>query len=459
MDVSWDSKAWEPAAIKIMYDYSIPHPDYPNAQKTEDKKHSSTNIWRVEVAPILKIFDYYTFGIANSGADWNVALPGVKTKLGQKLRNLSQLGGQLLKKTSSYLRFFQELDAQCLDDFEQRRQMHDRYLEMAAAHEYRWWEEFNEGFFSRIKPYSDWLSTTLQLNGLLSHDFGDPAEILKFNNLLKENVADFEHMFARMEDFDNHFGGKKIERQLPGGTEFEVDFANSKVTIRPPKGHGEEVGPLYFATKVPTEPTRVLDEEQLLKTNRYRIRKLAVKPGTKSVTVPEMPLKSIHKLPLWLGAFGDTLSLAVGISQLGKELEKAKEFGEKIDVLGKTAGGVFSSVTYLSDAINYTFICTTKIPRIVSIANPASKAIQIFFNVKEGIHLLCSDESELASAMEKGDAFDSILLTTKGAVLFCSVVPGTIYFGAAVLGAIAFSEVLVPMAIGLAVGGIVIGMI
>jgi hypothetical protein len=457
VDVSWDSKAWEPAAIKIMYDYSIPHPDYPNPQKTEDKKHSSTNIWRVEVAPVLKIFDFYTFGIANSSADWNVALPGVKTKLGQKLRNLSQLGGQLLKKTSSYLRFFQELDAQCLDDFEQRRQMHDRYLEMAAAHEYRWWEEFNEGFFSRIKPYSDWLSTSSsKLADLLNHHFGQPEELLKFNNLLKENVTEFERMFAKMEDFDNHFGGKKIDRKLPDGTKFEVDFANNKVTIRPPAGEGEEVGPLFFTTRASTESTRVLDEDQLLKNNRYRVKKLPVKPGTKSVTVPELPLKKIHKLPVWLGAFGDSLSLAVGLSQLGKELEKANEVGEKIEVLGKTAGSVLSAMSSLTDAINFTFICTTKIPWILAKANPASKLIEVFFNVKEGFHLLYSDESEIASALEKGDVIDGVLLTTKGAVLWCSVVPGAVNFGVAILTTMALGEVLVPLAIGLAVGGIII---
>ena len=73
---------------------------------------------------------------------------------------------------------------------------------------------------------------------------------------------------------------------------------------------------------------------------------------TSRVVVKDIPLKKLHTVPLWLGAFGDTLALAMVISQLGKQPEKAENTTEKVYVLGKTAGGARSAVGSITDAIN-----------------------------------------------------------------------------------------------------------
>ena len=458
VDASNDSSAWQDAALQIASEYSIRHPDYPKAQDTADKRLARNNFWKVQVEPVLKIYDCYTFGFEHVGAAWYTRLEGVRLANERKLRTLKQLTSDLMRKRASYKRLLQELDAHFSDDFEQRRETHTRYLELAVASEYRWWDEFDSGFFAGIKPYTDWLSTnTSKINDLLTSYFGDPKGIVEFNNFLKENVNEFERMFKKMDEFDNHFGGKKVTRNFVDGTKFEVDFKNNKLRITTPKEGIEEIGPLYFVVKTTKEQTLVRQEKQILRKGRVRIKKVEMKSRTTMAIVPEMPFKKIHTVPLWLGAFGDTLALVVTISQLGNDLNKAEGITEQIDVLGKTAGGVFSAIGSVSDAINYTFVCTTKIPWLLRVANPISKGVELIYNFKEGYRLLTfGDESEIVAALERGDSCDAFLLTTKGIVLWCSIIPGTAVIISALLGLVAFTAVMTPLVVGLAFGAVIV---
>jgi hypothetical protein len=459
VDASNDSSAWQEAALQIASEFSIPHPDYPKAQDTPDKRLARNNFWRVQVEPVLKIYDCYTFGFEHVGAAWYTRLDGVRNASERKLRALKQLTSDLMSRRASYKRLLQELDAHFAEDFEQRRETHTRYLELAVASEYRWWDEFDKGFFAGIKPYTDWLSTnTSKMNDLLTAYFGEPGRVVEFNNFLKENVGEFERMFKKLDEFDSHFGGKKVKRSFVDGTKFEVDFKNNKLRITTPKEEIEEIGPLYFVMKTTNEQTLVRQEKQILRKGRVRIRKVETKTRTTMAIVPEVPFKKIHTVPLWLGAFGDTLALVVTMSQLGNDLSKAEGTTEKIDVLGKTAGGVFSAIGSVSDAINYTFVCTTKIPWLLRVANPISKGVELVYNFKEGYRLLTfGEESEIVAALERGDGWDAVLLTTKGVVLWCSIVPGTAAIFATLMGvAVTTGGIMPPLAIGLAFGAIVI---
>jgi hypothetical protein len=427
---SSDSTAWQEAALQIASEYSIPHPDYPAPQPK-----GLAYIWRVEVEPVLKIFDFYAFGFANVGAAWGTQLFATKTASERKMRTIKQVIGDLLRKGAPYQCLLQEIDAHLVEDFEERSNFHTKYLRLSVGCEYRWWNEFEGGFFDRVKPYSDWLSAnSSKMADLLNAYFGDPKAIVEFNHLLQENVEEFEKMFKRMDDFDSHFGGKKVKRKLADGVQFNVDFKNNKLTI---KTHNEEIGdigPLYFVAR--TTQTQTREETQILRKGRVRIKKVESK--TAMAIVPELPFKKIHHVPLWLGAFGDTLALAMALGQLGKDLNKAESLGEKIDVLGKTAGGVFSAIASVSDAINYTFICTTKIPWVIKMANPVSKAVEVVYNLKESYRLMTfGEESEIVNSLEKGESLDAVLLTTKGVVLWCSVIPGAAAFGGALYAAIA----------------------
>ena len=459
--VSTRSKEWEAAAAEIAGRYSIPHPDYPGLRKWD---HINVYDWKVEVEPVLKIFDFYTFGLANlignSDGGWNNQSTGANLAAERHLRLLKQLCGNLLRKQASYMRFLQELDAQFADDFEQRRQIHTRFLGLSLASEYRWWEEFDSGFFARIKPYCDWLAADAsKVAELLTDFFGEPGKIVEFNHLLQENVEEFEHMFRKMNDFDNHFGGKKTKRKLLDGTKFEVDFEHNRLKIKPPGEEVKEIGPLYFLVKTTEERTLVREEQQLSRKNpnrrgsRVRIKRVETKTRTAMAVVPDLPFKQLHRMPLWLGAFGDALALAVAISQLGKELEEK----EKITVVAKLAGATLTSIDSVSTAITFTFTCRTGIPWLLKYASPASKLIEAYYNVKEGVILMFfSDESEVMSALEKGDKVDAVLLMVKGVVLVSSVVPGVVALGAALIGLAAMGSVIPVLGAGLAIAAIIV---
>ncbi len=445
VDASNDSKAWQDAAAQIMVEYSIKHPDYPTAQDTQDKKHSNTVDWKVQVEPVLKIFDFYTFGFecvaSNPNARWNGTSEAAKRAIERKLAGFARLCGNLLQKQANYKRLLQELDAQYPDDFELRKQLHSRYLQLSIVAKYPWWKEIDESFIASIKPYSDWFSAdSAKLPDLMNHFFGEPKSIVELNHLLEESVDEFEHMFEKMIDFNNGFHGKTIKRKIIDGTELTADFKNNRLTVKIPEGEVKELDPLYFVVRT-NEETVVRQERQLrpkdanLRRNRVRLKRVETKASR--VVVKDIPLKKLHTVPLWLGAFGDTLALAMAISQLGKQLEKAEDTKEKVYVLGKTAGGALSAVGSVTDAINYTFFCKTKIPWVLEHASPASKLIEAYFNAKEGWDLVTfGEDSEVIASLEKGDSFDAVLLTTKGLVLYCSVIPGAAAFGGALFAAI-----------------------
>jgi hypothetical protein len=459
VSASYHGTEWRKAAQAILTGYYISHPDYPELQKTQDP-----NFWKVEVEPILKIFDFYVFGFTNvvthPKATWNNTSATARKVADKKFYELKRMAGNLLKKSATYARFLQELDAQFPADFEQRRQIHTRFLELSVASGYRWWDEFESSFFARIKPYCDWLAgDASKIAELMTDYFGEPKAIVEFNHLLKEDVDEFERMFKKMDEFDTHFGGKKMSRKMVDGTKFDIDFANNRLKITPPGVEAEEIGPLYFVTKTTEERTLIREEKQLRRTNAshrgncVRIRKVEVKTRTVTAIVPELPFKKLHRAPLWLGAFGDTLALAVAVSQLGKDWHEK----EKIDVIAKTAGSVFSAIDSVSTAINFTFICTTKIPWLLQKLNPASKSIEAYYNVKDGIILMFfSDESEVMTALAKGDEIDAVLLMAKGVVLLSSVVPGTVALGAALLGYALMSSVIPVLGAGLAIAAIVV---
>lgn len=75
--------------------------------------------------------------------------------------------------------------------------------------------------------------------------------------------------------------------------------------------------------------------------------------------------------------------------------------------------------------------------------SPASKLIEAYFNAKEGWDLVTfGEDSEVIASLENGELFDAVLLTTKGLVLYCSVIPGAATFGGALFAAITTGTLL-----------------
>src|SRR5262249_17439099 len=179
-------------------------------------------------------------------------------------------------------------------------------------------------------------------------------------------------------------------------------------------------------------------------------------PKTMSVGhafIPNPPFKKIRVWPSWLGAFGDTVALAMSISQFSDDWEEGK-----VTAVAKLAKNTFGAVSSVSNALYFTFRATTKIPGILAFAGGAGLVLEAILNVKEGILLVIGGEdTEVARALERGDELDATMLRVKGVVLILSVTPGPILAGVAVAtGGEVVGAGLAGLGWGLGVGAVLV---
>lgn len=452
---------WKEAGVAIWDEYKVAHPSW-----DEERQKWS---FKLCTRGVLKYFDFYDFGFRNAAASWNGHTDNVAHLLVARLGDLRQRLGAFLRVRAPYERLLKEIDAHCADDVPLRRGLHGWFLDLALAAKYAWWKEFaieSDKKWKTLEGYMGWVATgNDKLGELFGAHFGDPNEVLKYNEVLEESVNEFENLFRKLKEYDKRFLGKTIKRRFGAGMSIEADFARNVFVVKDAAGT-VDVGPVRFLVWVDETTTQ---EKVAVPRRKSRAMRTRFRSVTKTTTmgrahVPEVPFKAIHTWPAWMAAFGDTLALVIALKNVAEDWRTK----DKLEVVGKMSMNTFQAIGSVSSALYFTFRTGRTVPGLLRFAGGAGQVIEAYYNVKEGLILMFDEEeSGVVRALARGDEVEAIAQMAKGWVLVSSVVPGVVGFGGAFVSAAAGgagagavvvggAAAMTPLAIGLGVGALVV---
>jgi hypothetical protein len=418
--------------------------------------------------PIVYYFDFYAYGTHAPGEPWYNIAVNEERRIEEQLARLRARLSRYFARCATYGDMLQDLGAHCDGTFEERAELHTRYVWAALRASYKWWEDFpveSDVYWARMERYASWFASVSDKGGeLLGRVFGDPQALARHNEVLAEAVDEFKKMFGKIENFDKRFKSRTalVERRIGVDMTIEVDFQKGTFVAKKSGEVVHEVGPVYFLVdeSVRKQVERVRDG--VTKKGRRRYREVTRETVVGRAYVAEVPFKNIHRWPAYLGAFGDLLSLGIAIATLSRDLKERSG----IEVYGKLAMNVLQATDSVSCAIYVAFRATRGVPGLFKFAGGMGLAVEAIFNVKEGHQLLFDEESDVVKALAAGDEVTGWVLATKGWVLISSATPGAVAFlgGMVATEATAFGAVMAasasaamtPLGIGLAVGALLI---
>jgi hypothetical protein len=458
------SQKWMAAAAEIWDSYGVRHP----AANTEGDKPKYK--WPNKDA-VLRYFDFYEFGFSNEKAQWNMSWKVAQTTIEQQSSSVRGMLGAFLARHAPYQRFVEEVSAHFEKDFEQLKRFHTWYLDLALVVNYHWWKDFkveSDMEWQRLWTYLGWQAGAMDKIGeMLGLHFGDPESVSRYNEVLQENVEQFEELFGKLEKYNKRFEGKTFKRQYGDGMTIEANFEkNELVILRGTDTKPEKLGLVHFLVEVEVETSEVEVPRHKRKGRRKRFKKMKSDVGR--TFVPELPFKTIRHWPGFLAGFGDSLSLAIAVKNLGEDW-KTKD---KMEVVGKLAMNTFQSLDSLGSALHFATRAGKALPWFIEFAGPAGAVIEAYYNVKEGsILLFDAEESAVVKALENGDEVEARCLFVKGWVMVSSIsywltsaalgVGGAVIAGGGAVAVVAkagaaLGTTMTPLAIGLAAGAILV---
>ncbi|MBI3597284.1 MAG: hypothetical protein HY203_09050 [Nitrospirae bacterium] len=428
-----------------------------------------------DLSPIIQYFDFYRFGTLQREKEWYYRVEQAEQKISSKMTEIGNMLKRLMETNLPYADFLCDLDSHCDLELKKRKELHTRYLDIALDVSYPWWEKFDaKSEWERLEPCMEWIAESSEKLGVLFREhFRDLDNIEKINNTLKgaaDTLTDFNsrlgHMHDVLTEFNVKIGGKTTKVAWIDSISLDADYRlKLKVTV---KGEEAMTGWLMVGitetTGPGTVPTMLADWP-----HHYGLR-------FKPIEVPKM-IKNYHIKPIprkftewpdWMGAFGDSMALALTIVNLFNDIKDQKNEEGRVEVLWKVAMHTFKSMDSVSNALNATRLYrqkkwagVSKFAKIGEKCKGPGLYLEAIFNVKEGAPLLVmTEESPTASAYREGDLFEFTLQESKGLVLVASAAPGAVAAGGALLGgetvASAFGLAIPPLGIGLAVGTIAV---
>jgi len=445
LDQRVNQQTWREPALKILE--ATKNQEEPARHPSLEVDNQGRTRWKPPPNPdvVLRYFDFYRFGfyaVDLLKERWN--LPQAERAIAKLSSSLTEELSTLMKDRAPYERFMKELAAHLHDDAEMRTAMHRAYHRVTKSIGYLWWEHFDPERGSDLDPYVAWMATgTDKFADVMGAIFGDPIEAIETNALIEaagKRAEKYARFFWTMNAYDQRLGrlgskAQSVELVVREGAKMKVDFAQGLITFSTKEAH--PIGPLHFLL---TEETRVVESGgtpiwpgQMVRYGQVAVKRYRDKVLVKELHVTDLPFKGVHKVPVWLGAFGDTLAAAAAIQKLSEELSSGKN---KVLVLGNVTANTLQAVGSIADAVR--LIQTAK--NTLEGANDANRARRLLriagklgvvgnlaeavVNVGEGYYLVYGGkESEVEKALEKGDTVLADTLRVKGWIQMSALAP------------------------------------
>lgn len=447
--------AWRAAAIEIRDKHKIQHPGFDAS--------GALKVLPVYKDGIQNYFDFYEWGFKQRQRGWAEKVKDVAEKLDAEAASLRARLCSFLGKRATYSMLIADLAAHVRGSEEHRKAFHRRYLELALAVGYDWWNHFAEldddQRWARRKQYLAWIgSLNDKLGELFGHFFGDPLVAKALNAMLLENGNKFEKLFDNMSKYQTRMEGKLVGRKHGDGTFFEANFKDGTVVVKKGKNVEETIGGFKFVVIGEEVATQVQRELPRRKRTGMR-RRFTTVTETKVVHSVRVTNKIKHeqRWPTWMAAFGDSVAFCLTMVELRDSIQRERT---DVEMMGKVGRDTFQAVSSVGSALNVLNWLPRKawLLRAVEVANPAGAVLEAVFNVKEGLTLILDETSP---AWENAGTAVGWLHYAKGWVLVGSVAGGV---GAGALAAVgttgglvvAVGAALTPLAIGLAIGAILV---
>jgi hypothetical protein len=275
---------------------------------------------------VLRYFDFYRFGFyADDRLKRRPELPPAERVITKLSSSLTEELSTLMKNRSPYERFMKELATHLPDDPEVRTAMHSAYHQVTKSIGYLWWEHFDPERGWNLDPYVAWMATgTDKFADVMGAIFGDPIEAIETNALIEaagKRAEKYARFFWTMNAYDQRLGrlGSKagsVDLVVREGAKMKVDFAQGLITFSTKEAYS--IGPLHFLL---AEETRAVESGgtpiwpgQVVEYSQVAVKKCRDKVLVRELHLTDPPFEGVHKVPAWLGAFGDTLAAAAAFT-------------------------------------------------------------------------------------------------------------------------------------------------
>jgi len=176
----------------------------------------------------------------------------------------------------------------------------------------------------------------------------------------------------------------------------------------------------------------------------------------------EPEFKTFSRWPSWLETMGDGISLMYSIKNLSDNFKKA-DILMTVDIFKDACQFVDSFSTALDTTFNYAsekYKWITKLGKVGKWAGVPGAYLEGFFNVREGITILYSEEGEMFKALEEDKSVKAHANLIKGCALVGSVVPGMVAAGGVWVSGASMGTILlgsIPiLGIGLMIAGLTV---
>jgi hypothetical protein len=429
---------------------------------------------------VLGYYDFYTFGAEERGKAWVGIVDSAEENIEKALRSVRSILRGFMKRRLGYTGFLKDIDAHWMEEFDKRKEIHDRYLDMALNGSFPWWKEFEierESTWEELKEPLKWVGEGGHKAGeLFAHHFGELEHILEYNEMLHSKLEETQEALRKLVKYNERLNGRTVQRKFKG-EKLEVHFSDGPggtVTVKIKGGTAKPVEFNFFS-----EVTEEMAERRVpARRTKHSRGKMVVK----RVTVKarnyhlETHFEEFQAWPEWLETFGETLAFAVSVADLIKQISQGEEAttGTKVRAGVNVARDTFLLAGGLSGAISSCYVyarvewdvarklkALERAAELKNLFQGPGLVIEAALNVYDGATILIlGEDSASAEAVRAGEPVVAWLQEAKGLVLVASAVPGAVAGGAALIGgagaAAAFAAALSPLGIGLAIGGLVV---
>lgn len=397
---------------------------------------------------VLNQFDYYRFRleVQSRRSEWKTAAREFLAYAEKELQRIFDLVRRLCAQRLELLDFLVDLGSHHDQAYAASADLFLRYLELSSAVLHPWFlglpsaSDTKEGanFYEQVQPFLSNIADASDKFGELLHDHLSKrstvqsmlATLLGLSAAPTRQAADLklrdlaEAVLRKFMAADGKLTrGKRVPRELNSlvlkrtiklgdqTAQVAVNQRSRATSLTVMRGNEVVLPEVLVTEKLSTQEVTVTTRR-----GKTRLQQIQVREPVLEAPWLNKPLP-ITRWPAWLAAFGDALSLVVGVAGLFAKQDSTAD----LRFWAVTSKNSFQLIDSASSALHLTWPANAHIKRLHGVSEKVFKkpglALEVILNLVEGIEILTCADSEGAKAMRRGDEFEGYTQMARGIIL------------------------------------------